>query len=117
MEETTVSNSPQFATDSNGKPTTATLTLETYVKLLIRANITDQALWPPGFQQGAPALARVRQIESRAAVQGGGFDWEKLPPAVQDEYDTLCLLLDRLLDDGEPADWEEYKMKREETLG
>jgi hypothetical protein len=101
----------QFTTDSKGKPTEVTLSVKSYVTLLVQANVTDPELWPPGFKEGATALARVREIESECIAQHGEFDWEKLTPAVQDEYDILCVSLDDLqYDDGRVA-WEEYKAR------
>ena len=87
---------PRFVTDSQGKSTAVTLGTAAYVTLLVRANVTDPALWPTGIEHGASALERVRRIESDAIEQYGEFDWEKLPEALQDEYDRLCVLLDQL---------------------
>ena len=92
---------PQFTTDARGRPVGVKLDTVAYVTLLVRANVTDPALWPPGMQRGAEALARVRQIEADCVAQHGEFDWEKLPEAVQDEYDALSALLDSLQDTGE----------------
>ena len=89
-----------FATD--GKSSTVTLDTKAYIRLLIKANITDKALWPPEMEEVAEALQRIRQIESDCVAQHGEFDWEKLPEEIQDEYDSLCILLDELQDDGEP---------------
>ena len=108
---------PQFALDHSGKPTKVTLDVKTYIALLVRANVTDLTLWPPGAQEGATALARVRQIESNCTEQHGEFDWEKLPAAIQDEYDNLCVLLDRFQDADGRVTWEEYKAKHEELRG
>jgi hypothetical protein len=107
----------QFTLDPNGKPTGVTLGVEAYVTLLIQANVTDPELWPPGSKEGATALARVREIESSCIAQYGEFDCEKLNPAVQDEYDTLCVLLDKLQEDDSRVTWEEYKAEREEERG
>jgi hypothetical protein len=106
-----------FTTDPKGKPTAVTLSVKAYVTLLVQANVTDPELWPPGFEEGATALARVREIESGCIAQYGKFDWEKLAPAVQDEYDTLCILLDDLQDDDGRVAWEEYKTEREGGRG
>ncbi len=106
---------PQFATDADGKPTAVTLGTIAYIKLLVRANVTDPALWPPRMEKGAAWLARVRQIEVDCIAQHGEFDWEKLPEAVQNEYDSLCLSLDELQDIGEWVTWEDYKVRREEN--
>ena len=92
---------PRFVTKANGKPGSVALDPVAYVTLLVRANVTDPALWPPGMQEGATALARVRAIEKRCIAKYGGFDWEKLSPRLQDEYDSRCALLDRLTDTGE----------------
>jgi hypothetical protein len=101
----------QFTTDSKGKHTAVTLSVKSYVTLLVQANVTDPELWPPGFKEGATALARVREIESECIAQHGEFDWEKLTPAVQDEYDILCVSLDDLQDDDGRVAWEEYKAR------
>lgn len=106
-----------FTTDPKGKPTAVTLSVKAYVTLLVQANVTDPELWPPGFKEGATALARVREIESGCIAPYGKFDWEKLAPAVQDEYDTLCILLDDLQDDDGRVAWEEYKTEREGDRG
>jgi hypothetical protein len=92
---------PQFTTDAVGKPVGVKLDTVAYITLLVRANVTDPALWPPGMQRGAEALARVRQIEADCVAQHGEFDWEKLSEALQDEYDGLCALLDGMQDTGE----------------
>jgi len=107
---------PQFTTDAEGRPMAVTLEPSAYVALLVQANVTDPALWPPGTQQGAAALARVRQLEADGIAQHGEFDWEKLPEAVQDEYDHLCVLLDDLQDTGQGVAWEDYKARRPENL-
>ncbi|MBM4081664.1 MAG: hypothetical protein FJ278_18315 [Planctomycetes bacterium] len=106
---------PQFATDAGGKPTAVTLDTVAYVTLLVRANATDPALWPPGMKKGAEALARVRQIEAECIAKHGEFDWEKLPDRVQDEYDGLCALLDRLQDTGERIPLRELLAREERT--
>ena len=105
----------QFATDAGGKSTAVTLDTTAYIALLVRANVTDPTFWPPGTQEGAAALARIRQIEADCTAQHGEFDWEKLPEAVQDEYDDLYALLDRLQDTGERIPFEAYKSRREEN--
>jgi hypothetical protein len=92
---------PKFATKANGKPAKVTLDPVTYVALLVKANLTDPNLWPPGMQEGAAALARVRAIEKHCIAKHGHFDWEKLSRKLQDEYDSKCALLDQLQDTGE----------------
>ncbi|MBM4041567.1 MAG: hypothetical protein FJ290_23960 [Planctomycetes bacterium] len=92
---------PQFTTDGDGKATAVRLDAVGYMALLVRANVTDPALWPPGMERGAEALARVRQIEADCIAQHGEFDWEKLPDNVQDEYDGFSALLDSIQDTGE----------------
>jgi len=91
---------PKFATDEQGK-SVVVLDRASYIALLIRGNVTDSSYWPPRTEEGARALARIRQIEHECIAKYGEFDWEKLPPEVQDEYDALCSLLDRLTDTGE----------------
>ncbi len=108
QDEVAVKSVPHFVTDDQGKPTTVTLDTAAYVALLVQANITDPALWPPGMQEGASALARIRQIEANCISQYGEFDWEKLPEATQDEYDDLCALLDKLQDTGERIPYDLY---------
>jgi hypothetical protein len=85
----------------HGNPTTVTLDISTYIDLLVKANVTDPALWPPAMKGGASALARIREIEAECIARHGEFDWEKLPESVQDEYDSLCAFLDNLRDTGE----------------
>lgn len=94
-------HSPQFELDSTGKPASVRLATQDYVRLLIEANVTDPALWPPGYEQGARLLTRIREIEAECVRQHGVFDWEFLSESLQDEYDDLCALLDRLQDTGE----------------
>jgi hypothetical protein len=103
MNETTLSlkNSPQFMTDGEGNPTLVTLAPPTYITLLIRANVTDAALWTPGLEHAARILAQVRAVEVDCITAYGEFDWEKLSEVAQDEYDGLCALLDELQDTGE----------------
>jgi len=92
---------PLFSTDAHGKPVAVRLETAAYVSLLVRANVTQLELWPPGMEKGARDLARVRQIEADCVAQHGEFDWEKLPEDIQDEYDLLCAALDELQDTGE----------------
>jgi hypothetical protein len=106
---------PRFTVDAHGKPIAATMDMAAYVTLLIKANAIDLALWPPGMEKGAEALARIRQIESDCTANHGEFDWEKLPEETQDEYDRLCLLLDELRETGTWMTWSKYKAQREES--
>ncbi len=85
-----------------------TLTPETYVKLLVGANVTNPLFWPPGLEEGAAKLARLRQIESDNQSQIGAFDWESLPAEIQDEYDGLCVSLDSYQVPNGNATWEAY---------
>ena len=101
MNGTTIALYPRFSTDISGKPTGVTLSAVAYITLLVQANVTDPSLWPPGMEEGATALRHVREIEAECIGQHGEFDWEKLTEGVQDEYDNLCVLLDRLQDTGE----------------
>ncbi len=110
-----MSNRPQFETDSAGKPTAVRLETAVYIQLLVQANITDPALWPPGMENGAKALARIREIEQDCIRRYGEFDWEMLPPELQDEYDALCALLDTLQDTGERFNLHALLEEREET--
>jgi hypothetical protein len=45
-----------------------------------------------------PVESRIRQIESDCIAKYGEFDWERLSLELQDEYDSLCILLDELQD-------------------
>jgi len=99
--DTTELKLPEFTTDAGGKPIAVKLDTAGYVALLVRANVTDAELWPPGMRKGAEALARVRQIEADCIAHDGEFDWEKLPEDIQDEYDGLCAVIDQLQDTGE----------------
>ncbi len=92
---------PRFVRRSNGRTKHVTLEPAAYVQLLIRANITNPAAWPPGMQQGAAWLKRIRQIEQQCVRRHGEWDWEKLSSKLQDEYDDNCAMLDQLLDTGE----------------
>jgi len=117
MDNTSLQLKPplHFTSDAEEKPTSVKPDTAAYITLLVRANATDPALWPPGMQQGSAALARVRQIEADCIAQHGEFDWEKLPTAIQDEYDEMCVLLDRLQDTGERIPLEEYKRQVREV--
>ncbi len=92
---------PLFTGQTEGVSPMVTLRAADYVALLVRAGVTDPTLWPPEMQEGASALARVRQIEADCEAQTGAFDWELLPSEVQDEYDRLGARLDDLQDTGE----------------
>jgi hypothetical protein len=92
---------PQFKKRTKKKANDVTLDQIAYIGLLIRANVTDPASWPPGTEHGAKALQRVRAIEKRCIAKLGYFDWGKLSPKLQDEYDGLCADLDALRDTGE----------------
>jgi len=85
-------------TIGEGKSSTVTLDTSAYIRLLVKANITDKAFWPPDMEEGADALLRIRQIESDCITKYGEFDWERLSEETQDEYDSLCILLDELQD-------------------
>ena len=100
---------PQFTTDSEGKPTSVTLDTIAYIALLVKANVTDPTLWPPGLQEGAKWLARVREIEDECIFHYSEFDLERLPEEAQDEYVDLCGLLDSL------QDTEDYRKRRKEN--
>jgi hypothetical protein len=102
-------------TNADGEPTAVTLEPAAYVALLIQANVTDPELWPPGMRQGAAALARVRAIERRCTAKHGEFDWEKLSTRLQDEYDSLCALLDRFQDNGARVPFRDYRTRRAEN--
>lgn len=91
---------PRFIVDEHGN-FTVMLDKASYIALLIRSNVTDPSYWPPGTEEGAKALSRIRQIEAECIEVHGEFDWEKLPPELQDEYDALCSFLDKLADTGE----------------
>lgn len=107
MKDPETSRPPSFTTNRAGIPTEVTLTPETYIKLLVQANETNPLFWPPGLEEGAGKLARLRQIESEYQPQQGGFDWESLPSEIQDEYDGLCVLLDSYQDPNGNDIWEE----------
>ena len=103
---------PRFETDAEGRSKAVTLDTPAYISLLVQASLTDPSLWPPGAKQGASALARIRKIESGCIAKHGEFDWEKLSEPLQDEYDGLCILLDRLRDTGKPISLKAYLAKR-----
>ena len=91
---------PRFTVDEHGN-LVVVLDKASYIALLIRSNVTDPSYWPPGTEEGAKVLARIRQIEAECIDAHGEFDWEKLSPELQDEYDALCAFLDSLMDTGE----------------
>lgn len=92
---------PAFTQEAQNAPGLVILRSAAYVTLLIQANETDAALWPPEMQHGAAALARLRQMEQDSQDLHGEFDWDHLAPEQQDEYDRLSALLEDLQDDGE----------------
>ena len=108
---------PKFRTDHQGRPTAVTLDTPAYITLLVRSNVTNPALWPPGMKKGARWLERVRHIEADCIAQHGEFDWEKLPKKLQDEYNDLCALLGRLQDSGQKISLEAYTARRKESKG
>jgi hypothetical protein len=106
---------PRFVTKGDGKATAVTLDPLAYVTLLVKANVTDPDLWPPGMQAGAAWLARIREIERKCIANHGEFDGDKLSARVQNQYDDLCALLDRLRDTGERIPFRDYKARRAKT--
>ncbi|PKB64712.1 MAG: hypothetical protein BZY80_02040 [SAR202 cluster bacterium Io17-Chloro-G2] len=112
MDSLETSHPPSFAKNRAGKATKVTLTPETYVKLLVEANVTNPLFWPPGLEEGAAKLARLRQIESDNQSKNGGFDWESLPGEIQGEYDALSVSLDSYQEPNDDTDWEDYKAQR-----
>ena len=70
----TEEQNPQFVTDDKGKSSTVTLDTSAYIKLLVKANITDRTFWPSEMEEGADALLRIRQIESDCIAKYGEFD-------------------------------------------
>lgn len=102
---------PNFTKNREGKATKVTLTPETYIKLLVKANVTNPSFWPPGLEEGAENLARLRQIESDYRSKEGGFDWESLPAEIQDEYDVLCVSMDSYHGPMEKAAWEVFQVQ------
>lgn len=94
---------PRFDKDPERESGTVTPDLRSHFMLLVKADATDPHLWPPGLQEGAAALARIRQIEADCKSQLGEFDWEKLSQVAQDEYDNLGSALDSLREDAPPG--------------
>ena len=117
MDKHDLNYQPVFTTDSDGRPNEVSLDVKSYVSLLVRADVTEPTLWPPGLEGGAATLARVRQIESECISLKGEFDWEELSRDAQDEYDNLCALLDSLQETDIRIDWEEYKTRIKGGLG
>jgi hypothetical protein len=87
---------PRFAVDKDGNAVDVLLDPTAYISLLVGADVFDPAYWPPGKEAGAALLSRIREIEAACIAAHGAFDWEKLEPAVQDEYDILTVELGRL---------------------
>ena len=112
MKDTETSQPPNFTTNRAGKPTKVILTPENYIRLLGKANETNPSFWPPGSEEGAAKLKRLRQIESEYQPQEGRFDWESLPAEIQDEYDGLSIALDLFQEPSGNASWDEYQAKR-----
>ncbi|MCC7478706.1 hypothetical protein IT575_09655 [bacterium] len=95
--KTTSAKTPEFLTGQDKKPSVL-ISQADYLSLLIKAGITDPQLWPPGKQDGAGLIARIREIEAAELASSGRFDWEALSPELQDEYDAACNALDGLID-------------------
>ncbi len=95
---------PQFDSFANSKATRVTLQAWDYCSLLIRANITDHALWPPGYEDTARAFAAVRRLEAKCIAEHGEWDWEKLSPEEQDEYDSAVAVLSYAEGRGRPLE-------------
>ncbi len=108
---------PRFVTDRRGRTKRVSLETAAYLTLLVRGNVTDPSLWPPGLKRGAGMLARIRAIEHRCIRKLGHFDWEKLSPKVQDEYDGLCVDLDAMLDTGEWKELREFLRRQSRRTG
>lgn len=115
MDELGSVHPPRFTKHRTGRSTSLTLETATCIALSVRSNATDPTLWPPGRQTGATTLQRVREIESGCVARVGEFDSEELSPALQDEYDTLCTLLDSLQGNEGTVTWEGYKVSRREN--
>ena len=115
MNKLETSRPPSFTKNRAGKPTKVVLTPETYIKLLVEANVFIPSFWPPGLEDGASKLERLRQIETGYGSQKGGFDWESLPTEIQDEYDTLCVSLDIYQDSNDATNWEDYQAQRKDS--
>lgn len=97
----------RFTVDAAGKPDGVVMDTPEYIGLLVKANVTDPRRWPPRMKHGAKALARIRKIEAGCRKKHGKWDWELIPEADQDEYDGLCIELDKMLYPGEPIPLDE----------
>ena len=115
MSDLETSHPPSFTKNREAKLTKVTLTPETYIKLLIEANVTIASFWPPGLEEGAIKLARLRHIESEYRPKEVGFDWESLPAEIQDEYDGLCVSLDLYQNPNGNATWEGYQAQSKDS--
>lgn len=87
---------PTFSCNVPEKSQEVTLKRENYVKLLVDARVTDPACWPPGLEEVAAMIERVRDIEEACVEKYGDFDPEKLSAQVQDEYMDLHLVIDAI---------------------
>ncbi len=47
-------------------------------------------------ERAAELLLKIRRVEMDCRTRHGEWDWEKLSPAEQDEYDAACIDLDEL---------------------
>lgn len=100
---------PRFGASADGKED-VTLAARDWARVLVRLDCTDPALWPPALAAGAGLLSRIRLIEADCISAHGGFDWEKLTPELQDEYDGTCADLTLLLTaDDEWVDLETFR--------
>ena len=95
---------------------TITVDVHAYATLLVKAGVVDEAEWPEALREGAGLLARIRVAEADCAAQHGKWDWGLLSEPEQDEYDSLCAELDRLIEPEIGTEWETLKAARRVEL-
>ena len=95
---------PRNLPNGEGEPELA-VSRESYVELLVAANVTDPQAWPEGMQDCAAMLVRIRAIEAACRTAHGEWDWEPLDEDTQDEYDGLCASLNILRYASEKVEW------------
>jgi len=91
-------------------PRRITVDLDKYLDLLIEKDVFDPEQWPEGMQAGAGLLQRIREIERDCIAKHGEFHCDHMEPALEDEYASAILDLNRLID---PVDdfvpWDDFK--------
>lgn len=103
---------PRFELGPGGEVVAVQLEPQAYALLLTKADVTDAALWPAEYRQGAGLLARIRAIEAECIKAHGEWDFDSIAPAIQDEYDVAIAALERLVEPGPTLSLEQCRAER-----